>query len=219
MDWIESLSQNKRSRNSQHESPMSFQNDTFTIAETAFNLPRARPIGTFSTSFPDSEPSNHSLSRNSSFHSNAYYGELQDKSVARQHSSGGCHIKTPLTPNSFRQSHVTNSSQLKERAKIHSFHNNRNTREQSSVDRDATKGFFIKGMQNDGGYHAGQVHTNLMDNFSLSGYDVAGNRNSFTSLLSANEMSRFSLPRLSVRRSENYVDVTGENHAFSPLPE
>ena len=126
-------------------------------------------------------------------------------------------ISRPLTPN--HQTERNNFLYDKEKATVHSFRNNddddRYTMDQPLTDRDSCNRYSINVRDIDGSLQHGPMRSSSRD----IAYNVAGNRSSYVSLLSAGEMSHFSLPRLSVRRSEQFVHVTGENHGFTPFPD
>ena len=216
---------NTISDNSHNDGPMSFENNAFVIAETSFKLPRARPGSLLSSPMSDSISSQYSLSRNSSFISNKSQVS-HNYTVARQQNIRDYNMMSrPLTLN--HQTERNNFLHDKEKAEVHSFRNNddddRYTMDQPLTDRDSCNRYSINARNNDGSLQHGTMRSSSRDIAhplsSEIGYDVAGNRSSYVSLLSAGEMSHFSLPRLSVRRSEQFVDVTGENPGFTPFPD
>ena len=205
---------------------MSFENNAFVMAETSFKLPRARPGSVLSSPMSDSISSQYSLSRSSSFISNKSQVS-HNYTAARQHNLRDYNmISRPLTLN--HQTERNNLLHDKEKAKVHSFRNNdddddRYTMDQPLTDRDSCNRYSINARDNDGSLQQGPMRSSFRDiALPLSSeidYNVPGNRSSYISLLSTGEMSNFSLPRLSVKRSEQFVDVTGENPGFTPFPD
>ena len=235
---------NSISVNSHNDGPMSFENNAFVIAETSFKLPRTRPGSVLSSPMSDSISSQYSLSRNSSFISNKSQVSHNYTAARQQNIRDFNMISRPLTPN--HQTERNNLLYDREKANVHFFRNNndddRYTMDQPLTDRDSWNRYSINARNNDGSLQHGPMRSssrNARDNdgslqhgpmrsssrdiaLPLSSeidFNVPGNRSSYISLLSTGEMSHFSLPRLSVRRSEQFVDVTGENPGFTPFPD
>lgn len=171
--------------------PSMFENNAFTIEETSFSRPYDRQIGNFSSFVPNSRSSTRDL-RDISLPSN--------HSAARQQDTSGNHgNQIP----SNQQSSVNTDHTVFPYSKPNknSVYVNTITEVQSNSDRGAKNRLKVKDRDNDGSLYNMQMQQ-ISDN-------APGNRNSFISLISSDDISRYSLPRLSVRRSENYVDVTG----------
>lgn len=186
----ESRNNSIRSRKSAY-GPSMFENNAFTIEETSFSQPHNRQIGNFSSFVPNSHSSTRDL------RSNSLPG---NQSAARQHHASSNHgnqkasNRQPSVNCDYTTFHYS-------KANRNSVYANKITEVQS--DRDAKNRHRVKDMDKDGSLHDMQ-----MQQISDS-YNSPRNRDSFISLISSDDMSRYSLPRLSVRRSENFVDITG----------
>lgn len=164
-----------------------FENNAFTIEETSFSQPHNRHIGNFSSFVPNSHSSTRVLRDNSL---------PNNQSVARQQHASSNHRNQKA---SNRQPSVNGDYTA-----FHYSKANRNSVYANNI----TEVHSDRGAKYRHGVKDGSLHDMQMQPISDS-HNAPGNRDSFISLISSDDMSRYSLPRLSVRRSENFVDITG----------
>lgn len=221
----------------QYYGPESFDNNAFTIEETSFAKLPVNPVDRLPAFAPSSAYSRNSYTSYYSDkmgnlpHSNqsvAWQPSLSrqqsmshgDQLVAGQHSQREHDDSVPAESYSFGNEY--NPKHFTKDTKRHSLYS-RNS-EENTLERSAKFRKQVKVMENDQPVTALPRQKALRDTdyylLSQIGHNRPGTRDSYVSFLSTEQVPNFSLPRLSVHRSENLVDITSENqYSFTSFPE